>query len=204
MKETFTYNTKSNIRLSRMDTGEVLYEGHNVICVNAKYLFAQLMANVNPTGDYTPPYVAGHTIQYPVWGLALGAGSSSWAPETQPVETASQTALITEFLRKPLSQVTFVDSNRNPLTTLSTNVNFQTTINATSDNITLPIREMGLIGGGSAGINMLKAPYFTSPSSYGTDVAASQATVCLLNYETLPSLNLPPGIDVALDWMIVF
>jgi hypothetical protein len=205
MKETFKLKLKGQVRIYRMDNGVVLFESPNVICTGSKYLFSQLLANINPTGDYVPPYPLGHTVQYAVWGLAIGAGSSSWAPDQPPPSAvASQTSLITEFLRKPLSQVTFVDDpvSRNPLTTISTNVNFQTTVNATSDNITQPIREMGLIGGGSAGINMWTAPYFNgNPSSYSS-ASASQATVILINALNIPPLNLPSGIDVNFSWVL--
>src|SRR5271165_1674721 len=91
---------KINIRVAREDTGEILYEAHNTIVNTVKWLFSRLMANVNPT-DPNPPYPLGHEPLYGVWGLALGAGSPTWAPETQPQETPVQTALIQEFIRKP-------------------------------------------------------------------------------------------------------
>lgn len=195
-----------NIRVFREDTGEILYEDHNVIVNVSKWLFARLMANVNPT-DPNPPYQQGHEPLYGVWGLALGAGLNTWAPETQPDPTPVQTALFSEFLRKPLSKINFVDSNQNPLSTLSTQVDFQTTINATTDNITQGIREMGLIGGGTFGTNppstitnMLTAPYF-NPAAIPPGPANS---VTLINYKTLPPLILPPGVNVIFSWVLSF
>src|SRR5271170_7997830 len=147
------YPAKINIRVKRADTGEVLYQGHNVIVNVIKFLFARLMANALPNAPAVP-YTLGQAgvsadPLYGIWGLALGAGSPSWAPETQPDPSPVQTALISEFLRKPLSRINYVDSNFNPVNQFSTMVDFQTTVNATTDNITQSIREMGLIGGGT-------------------------------------------------------
>ena len=203
---------KINIRILRADNGEVLYTGHNIIVNVVKWLFARLMANALPNSP-APPYTLGSVqpIQaadplYGIWGLALGAGSPSWAPETQPDPSPVQTALIAEFLRKPLSRVNFVDANFNPLNQFSTMVDFQTTVNATTDNITQGIREMGLIGGGTisgAGnqpTNMLTAPYF-NPSATPPGPADS---VVLVNYKTLPPLILPAGVDIIFSWVLSF
>jgi len=201
----------TNIYVTREDTGELLYKAHNVIANNVKWLFARLLANVNPT-DPNPPYLLGHELLYSVWGLALGAGSPTWAPETQPQETPVQTALVQEFLRKPLSRINYVQPDNNggwtPINTLSTYVNFQCTVNATTDNITQGIREMGLIGGGTNSVspvtNMQTASYFTGdPTTYST-VSAAQNTVTLLNYKTLSPLLLPPGTNIIFSWILSF
>jgi hypothetical protein len=210
MRETFEhYTPQANIRVSREDNGEVLFEQHNVIVNVCKWLFARLMANSNPS-DAEVPNQMGFEVKYGVWGLALGAGATGlngWAAETQPVETPSQTALIAEFVRKPLSKISFVDENYNPVSTLSTLVDFQTVVNATTDNIIQPIREMGLIGGGSfngGGTDMYTAPYFNgNPGSYSS-VAAAQNTVILVNYKTLPPLVLPPSVNIIFSWVLSF
>ena len=212
MNEDFSrYRPNCNIRIIREDTGEVLYTAHNTIVNAVKWLFSRLMANVNPT-DPNPPYLLGHEPLYSVWGLALGAGSPTWAPETQPQETPVQTNLIQEFLRKPLSRINFVTPDNNggwtSVNTLSTYVDFQCVVNATTDNITQSIREMGLIGGGtnstSPVTNMQTAAYFTgNPSSY-PNVAAAQNTVTLINYKTLPPLLLPPGVNIIFSWVLSF
>ena len=203
------YEPEANILVSREDTGEVLFRGHNTIVNTTKMLFARLMANINPT-DPSPPYTLGHEPLYGVWGLAIGAGSPTWAPETQPAETPIQTTLIQEFLRKPLSRINFVQPDNNgswtAINTLSTYVDFQCIVNATTDNITQGIREMGLIGGGSASqsTNMLTAPYFTGNVSSYANVAAATNTVTLINYKTLPPLLLPQGVNIIFSWVLSF
>ena len=214
------YPARINIRVMRADSGEVLYAGHNVIVNVVKWLFARLLGNALPNAPQ-PPYTLGSygatpnnyvDPLYGVWGLAIGAGSPSWAPETQPDAAPTQTALLAEFLRKPLSRVNYVDSNFNPLPYFSTMVDVQTTVNATTDNITQAIREMGLIGGGTvnyangSGVptNMLTAPYFNpSPSPAGTPPGPADSVV-LVNYKTLPPLILPAGVDIIFSWILSF
>jgi hypothetical protein len=213
MNEDFSrYQPNCNIRIMREDNGEVVYSAHNVIVNNVKWLFARLMANANPT-DPSVPYPLGHEPLYSVWGLALGAGSPTWAPETQPQETPVQTALIQEFLRKPLSRINFVQPDNSggwtSINTLSTYVDFECVVNATTDNITQSIREMGLIGGGSVSQatnmqNAQTAPYFTGNISNYANVAAAQNTVNLINYKTLPPLLLPPGVNIIFSWVLSF
>lgn len=200
-----------NIRIMREDTGEVLYSAHNVIVNNVKWLFSRLMANASPT-DASVPYQLGHEPLYSVWGLALGAGSPTWAPETQPQETPVQTSLIQEFIRKPLSAISFVQPDNSggwtPINTLSTYVDFECVVNATTDSITQSIREMGLIGGGtnstSPATNMQTAPYFTGNISNYPTVTAAQSTVTLINYKTLSPLLLPPGVNIVFSWILSF
>lgn len=218
MMDRQVYPAKINIRVLRADTGEVLYTGHNIIVNVVKWLFARLMANALPNAPAVP-YTLGSAQSptqyadplYGIWGLAIGAGSPSWAPETQPDPSPVQTALIAEFLRKPLSRINFVDANFNPLNQFSTMVDFQTTVNATTDNITQAIREMGLIGGGTisgAGgqpTNMLTAPYFNpsnTPPGGGGSIPAD--SVVLVNYKTLPPLILPAGVDIIFSWILSF
>jgi len=204
------YPAKINIRVMRADNGEVLWTGHNIIVNVVRWLFARLMANALPNAPAVP-YTLGEAgvsadPLYGVWGLAIGAGSPSWAPETQPDPSPVQTALISEFLRKPLSRINFVDVNFNPVNQFSTMVDFQTTVNATTDNITQSIREMGLIGGGTlvgAGgqpTNMTNAPYF-NPAATPPGPADS---VVLVNYKTLPPLILPAGVDIIFSWVLSF
>jgi hypothetical protein len=206
---------KGNITVYRPDTGEVLYSERNIITSISSWLFAQFMACASPL-NLSPPQtqpvsIAATEPAWGVWGLALGAGSPTWAPTTQPVETATQVELIQPLARVQLSRVNFVtqdsSGNWNPQAVLTTNVEFQTTVNSTTNNINQGIREMGLIGGGIANMGsytMLTAPYFNgNPSSYAT-VQASQQTVILLNYKTLPPLLLPPGIDIIFSWIFQF
>ena len=198
---------KGHIRAIRQDNGQVIWEAENVITNTTKWLFARLAANIIP-GDAAPPYTQGHEVLYGIWGLALGTGSPSWAPETQPVETPTQTALITEVKRKPLSQVQYVDSNFNPLPGFSLQVDFQTVVNATTDGLTgVGIREMGLISGGtvlgSTPTNMLTAPYF-NPADTSLDGGPNVNSVVLVNYKTLPPLILPSGVNIIFSWILSF
>jgi hypothetical protein len=204
------------VRVFREDTGEVLYEDHNIITNISRWLFAVFMAATGPEQPVNPGTVA--PPLYGVWGLALGAGSPSWAPQTQPVETAQQVELIQPLVRVQLSRVNFVSQdnsgNWSPVPYLATNVDFETTVNSTVNNINQPIREMGLIGGGIANMGsytMLTAPFFNgNPSSYvnpvtqQVNVTAMQQTVILINYKTLPPLNLPPGINIIFSWIFQF
>jgi hypothetical protein len=208
-----------HIRVMRKDTGEILYEDKNIIVNVVKSLFARLMANTLPgAGSVNAGPVllgnlgAGSTPigdpLYGVWGLALGTGDPSWSPDTQPIETAVQTALITQVLRKQLSTVNYVDTNFNPITHFSNIVDFQTTVNATTDNLNqVGIREMGLIGGGTLGnappgtdTNMLTAPYW-NPTLPSPGPANS---VVLVNYKTTPPLILPPEVDMIFSWILQF
>ena len=183
---------KGKVRIYELDRPtETLFQRDNVIVQGVSYLFARLLANS------TDP-VAG------IWGLALGSGAvntAGWSASSQPDPTATQTAMVAEIKRKALSQVRYIGSDGNPTTTLTTKVSFQTVINATTDAITIPIREMGLIGGGTTltanggPTNMLTGNYF--------DPAAPVANaVYLINYITIPPLVLPASINIGIDWLL--
>lgn len=197
------------IKVYREDTLEVLFCDNNVICNTVKSLFARFCASISPTGSIASgsPNKLGVETLYGIWGLALGSGDPSWSADTQPAPTATQTALISQILRKPLSAVNYVDTSNNPQIVFTNQVNFQTTVNATTDNLNQQgIREMGLIGGGSAtansgsGSNMLTAPYW-NPSLAGGPIADS---VTLINYYTLPPLILPPGVNIIFSWVLSY
>jgi len=186
---------KGRVSIYECDRPEnVLFERDNVIVQGVSFLFAQLLANNSGV-------VAG------VWGLALGAGgvnTAGWSANAQPDPTAVQTAMTgDEIKRKAITLVRYLDSSGNPTTTLTTQVSFQTVFNATTDAITTPIREMGLIGGGTTLVsnggptNMLTAPYFDPTAPVANSVV-------LINYLTLPSLILPPSINIGIDWLLSF
>ena len=177
------------LRVCREDTGEVVFEQKNVIVNVVKSLFARLMANSSEP-------------LFGVWGLAIGAGSPSWSDNAQPDAQVTQQALFSEILRKKCSFVRFVDVDLNPLPQgeFSEIVDFQTVLNATLDNITVPIREMGLIGGGTHGTpdtNMGNAPYWDPATG-------DPNSVSLINYKTMPPLALPPGINFIVSWILRF
>ena len=189
----------------------VLYSEKNVIVNTTKWLFARLMAEASGTlSNPSTPNIP----QFGVWGLALGAGDPSWPPETQPAETPEQTALINEFKRKQCTKIRYVDSNLNPITGLSLQVDFQTIVNATLDNIAQPIREMGLIGGGTQTTSGALPPAASTVTPV-TDMSnqltphfdpaePSLNSVILINYKTLPPLPLPAGINLIFSWVLSF
>jgi len=188
---------RGHIRVMREDTGEILFEQKNIIVNTVKWLFARLM-----TQSIEP--------EFGVWGLALGSGDPNWPPETQPAETSAQTALIAEFKRKQCSQIQYVDSNLNPIPGLSLQVDFQTVVNATTDAITQPIREMGLIGGGTQTSTVPSPTFVVTPvtdmltAPYLDPTAPDQNRVILINYKTLPPLPLPAGINLIFSWVLSF
>lgn len=179
------------------DPEDIRFHRTNVIVNGVSFLFARLFTN-------SAEPVAG------VWGLAVGAGgtgATGWSASQQPDPTALQTAMVSEIKRKQLSQVQYLDApapaSGNPTTTLTTRVSFLTVLNATDDNITVPIREMGLIGGGTTApasggpTNMLTAPYFDPANPLAN-------TVTLINYITQPSFILPDGVDMGILWKLQF
>lgn len=176
------------IRVFEQDNpSNILFSGKNVITLNTKYLFARLMANsVEP--------------QNGVWGLALGAGAPDWPDNNQPDALASQQSIVTPLLRKKCSSQRFVDLNLNTVVNngFSNMVDFQTILNATTDGIATPIRELGLIGGGISSTNMYTAPFFNSASVNTVN------SVVLINYKTLPPLKLPEGVNFVMSWVLTF
>ena len=185
---------RGDIRIFEQDHPEhVLFEDHNVIVNTVKSLFARLMAN------------NGEPL-FGVWGLAIGAGHASWTdPTAQPDGTAVQTALFDEIRRKKCNSIRYLNNavDRTPLPAgqFSEVVDFQTILNATTDNITRSIREMGLLGGGSASAST----DMSSTSTPWWDPATKDPnSTTLINYKTLPALDLPPGINFVVSWILNF
>lgn len=172
---------------------DVFFEKKNVIVNGVSFLFARLLSNpLEP--------LAG------VWGLAVGAGgtgTNGWSANQQPDPVATVTSMVSEIKRKPLLKFNYLDASGNPTAALTTTINFVTALNATTDGISVPIREMGLIGGGTTltvnggPTNMLTAPYFdpTNPQFN---------SVLLINYITLPPFILPPNISIGIGWKLSF
>ena len=188
--ERMTIPVKGYIRVfEEANPGNIIFEEHNVICLNTQYLFARMMANISDP-------VAG------VWGLAIGAGAPDWPLNNQPDALPTQQNIITPILRKPCRYIQFVDQNLNviPGSGYSNIVDFQTVLNATTDSINTPIRELGLIGGGSSAssTNLQVAPFFSNATPNLTD------TAILVNYKTLPPLVLPAGINFIMSWVLTF
>ena len=201
------YGLKGRIKLyEQANPKNVLYEQDNIIVNTVKSLFARLMFQ-NPNIPSTSQFGA----VYGVWGLVVGAGDPGWPLDTQPAETVGQTAIISQILRKPLTAVSFLDGNGNASPTITDTVSFQTILNATTDNINQPIREMGLIGGGSpntTGSTLIGNWIPTSPATakFWGDPSAptSPDSMTLINYKTMGPLGLPAGINFILDWVLNF
>jgi hypothetical protein len=182
---------RGDVTIFEVESGKVLHEDHNIVVNSTRPLFARLLTmNTEPLSG--------------VWGLALGAGgtgANGWSANTQPDPTATQLGMVSEIKRKQVSQVNYLDSNDNPTNAITNSVGFLTTLNATTDNITLPIREMGLIGGGTTNVsaggptNMLTAPYWDP-------AVANPNSVTLLTYLTTPPFILPPQISVGIRWQL--
>lgn len=186
---------KGHIRVyEQANPKNIIFEEDNVICSNTKYLFARMMA---ASGD--SPVWPG----FGVWGLAVGAGGPDWPINTQPDALNTQQSILTPILRKRLSSVNYVDSSLNIIVDsgYSNIVDFQTVLNATSDNIGTPIREIGLIAGGDIGTDMMAAPFFDSTNQTTINTIDS---VVLVNYKTLPPLKLPEGISFVWSWVLTF
>lgn len=187
LTENLTPIRKGHIRIyEEGNPSNILYENDNAICNGASWLFARMFANINEP-------------QNGIWGLAVGAGDSNWPANNQPDAMPTQTAIITPITRKPLSSAKFVDINFNQVEH-SNLVEFQTVLNATTDNLLIPIREMGLIGGGTTGTNMMdqiNTPFFNP------EVPVNNTAV-LINYKTLPPLLLPAGINFVFSWTLNF
>jgi hypothetical protein len=180
-----------HIRVFEQDNpSNILFSEKNVIVLNTKFLFARLMA------DSKEPL-------YGVWGLAVGAGAPDWPANNQPDALPTQQQIITPIIRKAVRWKRFVDSNLNQIANegKSNVVDFQTILNATTDNIGTPIRELGLIGGGTTGSDLSIAPPFNSSTQNGINTTNS---AILINYTTLPPLKLPEGINFIFSWVLTF
>ena len=217
MREMMPYGLRGSIRLYEQGNPKnVLFEDHNIIVNTVKSLFARLMFQ-NPNIPSTSQFGA----VYGVWGLVVGAGDPGWPLDTQPAETVGQTAIISQILRKPLTAVSFLDGNGNASPTITDTVSFQTILNATTDNINQPIREMGLIGGGSpnttgstllpqsaSGGTLIENWIPTNPATakfWGDPSAPTNPdSMTLINYKTMGPLGLPAGINFILDWQLAF
>lgn len=184
------------------DPSWVLLDQKNLICSSSRNLFARMLASLGRSalGLGEPCYG--------VWGLAVGAGAAEWAnssPLTPPPAPADTNVLHNVVKRKQLMSggVQFLNQDESTSDAPTRWVEFLTLINATTDNIDVPLMEMGLIGGGTrsahngAGTNMVTAPFW-DPTHNDPD------SVVLLNYTTFGSLTLPKGVDFIFSWTLEF
>lgn len=172
------------------DPSRVMFHDHNVIVLGVKHFFARMFVSLGEPC-------------WSVWGLALGAGDPSWPSTVQPDATPVQDRIISPLIRKPISKIQFVDENLDPSSTDTNRVSYQTIINATTDNLTAPVREMGLLGGGTkvanggTGTDPVTAPFW-DPTTKDRD------SVVLINYKTLPPLMFPAGVNFLVEWVLQF
>lgn len=175
------------------DPSHVVLDHHNEICDSSRGLFARMLLNLGEPS-------------YGIWGLAVGAGAVEWAnsspltppPEPDPLNTPFR--LYNQLVRKPLSLARFVDVNGQPALGGTTSIELQTIVNSATDNLTAPLMEMGLVGGGSRlangglGTNMQTAPFWDPANN-------DPNSVVLINYATFGSLTLPPK-DFVISWTL--
>jgi hypothetical protein len=194
-----THGIKGEVSIFRMDDPRtILFQRKNVIVNSTSFLFASLLSvSGGPAGSLVPP-VAG------IWGLSVGAGGNSsqgFSADQQPDPTATQFAMVSEITRVQLSTVNFLDSNNNPTPTQTTTLGLLTLLNSQQNNITVPIREMGLFGGGTTSTeqggptDMLTAPMLNPASP------VPNSTI-LVNYITMSSFLLPQGENIGVLWML--
>ena len=197
------------INIKNLDSGKIIYQQKNIIVLGTKFLFSRTFATMGSTNNEP---------RWGVWGLMLGSGGSggSWGASTQPDATVTQEAPVNQILRKQLSKVQYVTKNASAYDPSDTNlgmVEFQTQINATTDKLinangdVQPIREMGLIGGGSrsAGTNPLTAGWWGQTPDPSKGVVGNIAdSITLLNYKTLPVLVFPPDVTFLISWTLQF
>jgi hypothetical protein len=176
---------KGRIRIYTKDNPEqIWYEANNTIVLSVKGLFARLMANSGEPANG-------------IWGLALGSGDPAWGDNPSDA-TSVQWNLVHEIKRKQRTAIRFLDAANNPTSNFTNVIEVQTLFNATDDNITDPVREMGLIGGGNQTTNMLTSQNFWDPQAITKD----PSTITLINYKTLPTFNMPGGLDLVFAWVL--
>ena len=190
------------------DPQHPIYEAKNVIVNGTKSLFARMAMNLEEP-------------LFGIWGLSIGSGDPAWSMSAEPpAATATQYALNREILRKKCSTIRAVESDGSngwvPATGAAYEaVDFQTVLNASLDNILVPIMEMGLIGGGHHGTtdtDMTAAPFWVPTGAAGDVWSPTNASghvrnpnsVTLVNYRTLAPLSLPAGVSMIFSWVLRF
>jgi hypothetical protein len=133
------------------------YESPNVIVNSASVLMARLLK------DPSEPSTGGITH------LAVGVGGSEWDTQNPPVPTTSQTSLVNELFRKPVSRSVFInpEDGSEAGEGVYTNV-VDYTFHFKESEAAGALVEMGLFGG---------------------DASLARGTGTMVNYRTFPVLN---------------
>lgn len=114
--------------------------------------------------------------------LAVGTGDVGWDLQNPPAETAAQTLLESELLRKTFSSKTYVEpSTGNPSVARTNIVDFTTTY--LESEAVGPLVEMGLFGGNGA-----------TSTNGGT----------MINYRTFAVINKPSTSKLIIVWRLTF
>lgn len=180
------------------DPAWVLLDQDNVICDSSRGAYARFAADLNEPC-------------WAFWGLAVGAGKAEWAnsspttPPPAPDPANTPTTLWNLLKRKPLMSpngVRFFNDDGSISLAPTRNVQFRTMLNSDTDAISVPLMEMGLIGGGTrsanngAGTDPLIAPFW-DPMTNNPD------SMVLMNYTTFGALSLP-AVDLIFEWELFF
>jgi len=122
--------------------------------------------------------------------LAVGTGDPSWDLQNPPSETAAQTLLENELIRKTFSDKTYVDGSGFPTLTRTNVIDFSTTF--LEAEAVGPLVEMGLFGG--------NGPELTPsvPDSTATDGGT------MINYKTFAVINKPSTSKLIFVWRLTF
>jgi hypothetical protein len=131
--------------------------------------------------------------------LAVGTGDPLWDLQNPPAETSTQTDLVSEFIRKTFSSITYVDPiSGNPSAIRTNIVDFTTTF--LEAEAVGPLVEMGLFGGNGA--ELTEYPYGTPIVSRPDSTATSGGSMC--NYRTFPVINKSATSKLIIVWRLTF
>ena len=134
----------------------------------AEWAFTGIIATV-------PEHVPGILV------LAVGTGDVGWDLQNPPAETANQTILESELIRKTFSAKTYIDGSGNPTVTRTNVIDFTTTY--LEAEAVGPLVEMGLFGGNGALV-----------TDGGT----------MINYKTMSVINKPSTSKLIIVWRLTF
>lgn len=143
----------------------------NIIVDVASELIAEWAFTISPPDTAVPG----------IQTLAVGTGDVSWDLQNPPAETANQTLLESELIRKTFSAKTYIDGSGNPTVSRTNVIDFTTTY--LEAEAVGPLVEMGLFGGTNA-----------TSTNGGT----------MINYKTCAVINKPSTSKLIVVWRLTF
>lgn len=176
------------IRMFDAATGDLQYEHHNVVTLDASILIARLVKD-----SQEPPKGA--------FVLAVGTGDVGWDLQSPPAATNTQRALYSEITRKTYSGTAFIDSGGSP-TAIPTNV-VDFTTQFTESEAVGPLVEMGLLGG-NIDTNLSNTNPVSPPAGAYDPLVDLTAFESLINYLTFPVVNKPATSTLEIVWRLTF